>query len=110
MKPRNPWRGRKKEHGECPACGRRVVRRLDGSLRAHMCRDGYVTPPSAVSKDPSPTMGKLCAACDAPIPPEDLRLPPDEAERCHDCADYCDEPGCPTCARVATTENRKEKA
>jgi hypothetical protein len=47
----NPWRGRKKEKGECGLCGRRVVKRLDGTLRPHECRDGYVTPPTAAVKD-----------------------------------------------------------
>jgi hypothetical protein len=51
---------------------------------------------------------KLCAKCDAAIPADDVRLPPDEAERCHDCADYCDEPDCAKCARP--NENGKEEA
>jgi hypothetical protein len=42
--------------------------------------------------------GKRCVKCDSWIPPEDVRLSPGEDERCHDCADYCDEPGCAKCA------------
>jgi hypothetical protein len=42
--------------------------------------------------------GKRCVKCDATIPPEDVQLAPDEDERCHDCADYCDDPDCAKCA------------
>jgi hypothetical protein len=42
--------------------------------------------------------GERCVTCDASIPPEGVPLPLDEDERCHDCADYCDDPDCARCA------------
>ena len=53
----------------------------------------------------SAASGKRCVRCDAPIPPEDVQLAPDEDERCHDCADYCDDPDCARCA--AETEKKE---
>jgi hypothetical protein len=48
--------------------------------------------------------GKHCAKCDAPIAPEDVLLGPDEEERCHDCADYCDDHDCAKCAAETEKE------
>jgi hypothetical protein len=64
----------------------------------------------------SAARGKRCVKCDAPIAPEDVQLPPDEPERCHDCADYCDDPDCARCAPDTirneatnqTTDERKD--
>lgn len=53
----------------------------------------------------SAALCKRCVKCDAPIPPEDVQLAPDEDERCHDCADYCDDPDC---ARCAVETHKKE--
>jgi len=50
--------------------------------------------------------GKWCVKCRVRILAEDVRLAPGEAERCHDCADYCDEPGCARCA--ARNDENKE--
>lgn len=52
--------------------------------------------------------GKRCCKCDAPITPEDVRLSPGEDERCHDCADYCDDPDCAKCAAATNSNERKD--
>ena len=52
----------------------------------------------------SAACGKRCVKCDASIPPEDVVLAPDVDERCHDCADYCDDPDCAKCAAETDTK------
>jgi hypothetical protein len=49
-----------------------------------------------------------CVKCDAVIPPENVLLPPGEDERCHDCADYCDDPDCARCAARSDHDTNKE--
>ncbi|MGH7295303.1 MAG: hypothetical protein ACRELB_10230 [Polyangiaceae bacterium] len=42
--------------------------------------------------------GKWCTKCRCWIPAAEVQLPLEETERCHDCADYCDDPDCARCA------------
>jgi hypothetical protein len=44
------------------------------------------------------TSAKQCAKCGAEIPSEEVALAPTEPERCHDCADSCEDPACARCA------------
>jgi hypothetical protein len=54
----------------------------------------------------APRAPKNCAKCGGVIPAEEVCLAPDEDERCHDCADYCDVPDCPKC-RARELNNRE---
>ncbi len=47
------------------------------------------------------TAAKVCVKCGEIISASDVQLAPDVDERCHDCADYCDDPDC---ARAPRTE------
>lgn len=51
--------------------------------------------------------GKHCVKCGAWIPPDDVQLAPEEDERCHDCADYCDDPDCAKCAAGTNSTNKE---
>jgi hypothetical protein len=41
---------------------------------------------------------KRCAKCNAALPADGVQLAAGIDERCHDCADYCDDPNCKRCA------------
>ena len=47
---------------------------------------------------------KTCVKCGGVIPADEAHYAPDQEERCHDCADYCDDPNCARCARDAKEE------